>query len=141
MEEIKDFWQTHSMRYLEMAFRSDRRERIENPDGYGRNTGACGDTVEMFLTVRADIVRAVSFEVEGCLNTLACANAVAEHVEGKRADEAWQITADEIIRYLETLPPDAEHCAELAVGALYLALRNHLEFKNCPWKINYRRRG
>ena len=46
------FWQEHSLHYLEMAFRSDRREVIEHPDGYGKRTGDCGDTVEMFLSIR-----------------------------------------------------------------------------------------
>jgi nitrogen fixation NifU-like protein len=36
-----------------MAFRHDRREAIEHPDGYGKRTGDCGDTVEMFLTILA----------------------------------------------------------------------------------------
>ena len=47
-----DFWQNHSLHYLEMAFRSDKRETIDHPDGYGKRTGQCGDTVEIFLTVR-----------------------------------------------------------------------------------------
>ena len=54
MEQKKfDFWQEHSDHYLEMAFRHDRREAIEHPDGYGKWTGDCGDTVEMFLTILA----------------------------------------------------------------------------------------
>ncbi len=44
-----DFWQDHSLHYLEMAFRTDKREIINNPDGYGKRTGSCGDTVEIFL--------------------------------------------------------------------------------------------
>jgi nitrogen fixation NifU-like protein len=44
-----DFWQDNSLHFLEMAFRYDRRERIQYPDGYGKRTGECGDTVEMFL--------------------------------------------------------------------------------------------
>jgi nitrogen fixation NifU-like protein len=46
-----DFWQGYSLHYLEMAFRNDRREKIESPDGYGKRIGECGDTVEMFLSV------------------------------------------------------------------------------------------
>lgn len=48
MEQKKfDFWQDHSRHYFEMAFGRDRREIIEHPDGYGKRTGDCGDTVEM----------------------------------------------------------------------------------------------
>ena len=46
-----DFWQGYSLHYLEMVYRSDRREKIEYPDGHGKRIGECGDTVEMFLSV------------------------------------------------------------------------------------------
>ncbi len=41
---------------------------------------------------------------------------------GKTIEAAWEITPEEVIRFLETLPEDHFHCAELAVGAFYLAL-------------------
>jgi len=31
-----DFWQDHSMHYLEMAYRRDKRGRLEKPDGYAK---------------------------------------------------------------------------------------------------------
>ena len=133
-----DFWQDHSAHYLEMAFRTDRREVIKNPDGYGKKTGDCGDTVEMYLTVSKDRIQSVSFETNGCLSTSACANTVAELAEGKQVEEAWLITPDDVVDYLETLPPQNTHCAELAVGAFYLALRNYQELKRDSWKKLYR---
>jgi nitrogen fixation NifU-like protein len=117
-----DFWQDHSLRYLEMAFRADRCEVLCDPDGLGERTGDCGDTVRLFITMREDRIHRISVEVKGCLNTLACANAVAELAEGCRLDEAWRITPRVVRDFLETLPAGHEHCAELAVGALYLAL-------------------
>ncbi len=121
-EKSFDFWQDHSLRYLEMAFRSDRRETVDNPDGYGSRTGDCGDTVTMFLTTGQGRIRSISFDTNGCLNTNACANAVCELAEGKTLDEAWALTPEDVIEDLQTLPPEHTHCAELAVGALYLAL-------------------
>jgi nitrogen fixation NifU-like protein len=41
---------------------------------------------------------------------------------GKTIDQAWEITPEQVVEYLQTLPPDHEHCAQLAVGGLYLAL-------------------
>ena len=138
MEQKKfDFWQDHSLHYLEMAFRTDRREVIKQPDGYGKRTGDCGDTVEMYLTIRSDRIQAVSYETDGCLSTNACANTVAELIEGKDVGSAWELTPEDVIKYLETLPPENTHCAELAVGAFYLALRNYQEFKRDSWKKLY----
>jgi len=130
-----DLLQDHSLRYLEMAFRTDRREIIERPDGYGKRTGECGDTVEMFLTVRGDRIDSVSFDTDGCMSTNACANTVAELAEGKSLEAAWDISTEDVIKYLETLPAENIHCAELAVGAFYLALANYKDIKRNPYKI------
>jgi len=127
-QEEFDLWQEHSLRYLEMAFRTDRREILENPDGYGKRKGECGDTVEMFLTVQSGRLISVSFDTDGCMSTNACANTVAELAEGKSLDEAWDIKTGDIIKYLETLPTENLHCAELAIGAFYLALADCKEF-------------
>ncbi len=107
--------------------RSDRRERIDQPDGYGKRTGDCGDTVEMFLTIGDDRIHSISFEVNGCTNTSACANTLAELAEGRNVKEAWAITPDDVVAWLQTLPAESFHCAELAAGAFYLALINWQE--------------
>ncbi len=121
-EKEFNFWQDHSLRFLEMALNWDRREIVENPDALGQTTGQCGDTVTMYLTLQGNRITWVSFDTDGCMNTNACGNTVARLVEGKTVDEAWDITPQDVIAYLETLAPENHHCAELAVGALYLAL-------------------
>jgi nitrogen fixation NifU-like protein len=132
-----NFWQDHSLHYLEMAYRTDRREKVENPDGYGKRTGQCGDTVEMYVIIRSGRIQSVSFQTNGCMNTNACANTVAEMVEGRKVEDAWEITPEDVIAFLETLPPQNNHCAELAVGALFLALSNYQEHQRQPWKKLY----
>ena len=140
MNEKKfDFWQAHSLHYLEMAFRSDRRGTIAHPDGYGKRTGVCADTVEIYLSIHNGRIQSVTYETNGCLNTNACANTVAELIEGKDVEAAWELTPEDVIEYLETLPSENTHCAELAVGALYLALRNFQENQREPWKKVYSR--
>jgi len=93
-EKNFNFFQDHSLHYLEMALRSDRQAMIEDPDGYGKRTGECGDTVEFFLQVREDTIRSLSFLANGCINTTACCNTVAQLVEGKTVEEAWGITPE-----------------------------------------------
>ena len=135
-----DFWQDHSLNFLEMAFRHDRRERLHNPDGYGKRTGECGDTVEMFLCMKNGRIQTVSFDTDGCINTNACANAVSHLSEGKTVNAAWEITPEAVIEFLETLAQENYHCAELAVGALYLALTNYQEHQRNPWKRLYQKK-
>lgn len=66
-----------SSNYIEMVTRMDKRRTIKDPDGYGKRTGECGDTVEMFLIIRKNRIHSVSFITDGCINTHACANCVA----------------------------------------------------------------
>ena len=132
-----NFLQDHSMHYLEMALSADRREKIQNPDGYGKNVRGCGDTVEFFLTLQNNIIRSVSFMVDGCINTNACANTVAHFAEGKTLEQAWEITPDMVVDYLQTLPEESKHCAELSVGAFYKALADCRENMRHPWKKLY----
>ena len=138
-DENFDFWQDHSIKYLEMALKSDRMEPLENPDGEGRHTGECGDTVAMFLKLLGTTIEQVAFQVQGCMNTVASANAVAELIEGKPIEDAWELTPEQVIDFLETLPKAHHHCAELAVGALYRALADARDKQREPWKKMYRR--
>ena len=138
-KESFNFWRDHSLEYLEMAFRHEKRERIENADGYGKRNGECGDSVEMFLMINDGKIQSVSFDTDGCINTTACCNTVARLAEGKKVEEAWEITPHDVIEYLRTLQPENYHCAELAVGALYLALTNYQEHQRNPWKRLYQK--
>ncbi len=140
-KEAFDFFRDHSRTFLEMAFRADRFEPLEDPDAEGRNRGACGDTVTIGLATEGERIRRVALRVEGCLHTVASANAAAELVEGKTVAEAWRLTPEEVIAFLQTLPPDHRHCAELAVGALYRALADLQARRREPWKRPYRKRG
>lgn len=132
-----DFWQNHSDKFLEMVFSTDKREVLRFPDGYAKCSRECGDTMEIFLSVRGGSIVSASFQTDGCLYSHACANAAVHLVEGRSLEEACEITAEEISDFLETLPKADEHCAELAARTLHLALRNARETVRNPWKKFY----
>ncbi len=121
-EHHNDFFNRHSVNYIEMALSTDRMERITDPDGYGKRTGDCKDTAEFFLICPRNKLELISFQVQGCMNTIACCNTVAVLAEGRTIDEAWTISPEQVNDFLQTLPEDHFHCAQLAVGAFYLAL-------------------
>lgn len=137
IREPLDFWQDHSIKYLEMAFKTNRMEPLEAPDGIGRHTGDCGDTVELSLKLRDTTIVQIAFQVQGCINTVASANAVAELIEGRPIGDAWELTPEKVIEFLETLPRGHHHCAELAVGALYRALADARSNQREPWRKMY----
>lgn len=134
-----DGWQTHSLTFLEMAFRTDRHGPTANPSGMGRNLGACKDSITFFVIVRDHSIEKITYELNGCLNTNACANTVAALAEGRHVESAWHITAEMVADYLQTLPADHFHCAELAVGAFYKALSDYQQNGRKDWQAAYRR--
>jgi len=130
MDKNFDFWQDHSETYLIMANLWDKRKAVAQPAGYGEKTGDCGDTVAVYLSVNNGIISEVNYELQGCINTNACCNALARLAEGMPVEQSWEITPGDIIDLLETLPADHFHCAELTVGTFYLALADCAERKN-----------
>ncbi len=138
MEAEYNFLQEHSDRFLKAALRSDRHEVVYQADGYGEHSIDCGDTLKIYLMISQASIQSISYTTNGCLNTNACANAVADLAHGRSLTDAWRITAKDIIDYLETLPPKHFHCADLAVGALRNALADARDFRRSPWKKNYR---
>ena len=138
-EKALEFWRHHSINFIEMALKEDKRERLVQADGYGKCSRQCGDTLEIFLTARNGLVNGASFHTEGCIFTVACANTVVRMVEGKPARDAWTITPNQVMDFLETLPQKEYHCAELAVQTLRLALTDLNQTLRQPWVKFYRK--
>ncbi|WP_245619854.1 iron-sulfur cluster assembly scaffold protein [Desulfobacter vibrioformis] len=127
----QDFWNVHSLTLIEMAYEAGSRERLENPDGYGTRTGVCGDSVEFFIMVdHNNCLSNISFDFNGCIYTAACCNTVVCLAQGHSIDNVWNITADMVADYLQTLPEDHYHCAELCVGGFYQALVDYQSKKS-----------
>ncbi len=115
----------HSKEFLEMASDGSYYQRMRHANGYGKNIADCGDTVEVFLTVKNGKIEDASFHIDGCVNTFVSANTVIQKVWGKQVRSAWEVTPESVFNYLKTMPQREFHCAELAVGALYLALTDY----------------
>lgn len=130
----------HSERFIEMASRTNRLGVLQKPDGYGKRVGDCGDTIELYLSVRGDRIAMITFQIQGCLNTNACANTLAYLVEGRSVADSWQVTPENVMNFLQSLPPDHAHCAELVVGAFYLALNDYHRSLRHAWQKAYPKR-
>ena len=128
----------HSAHFQEMVARVERCGILEKPDGYGKRVGDCGDTIEMYLSIRGGQLQMITFRVEGCANTVACGNTVSFLMEGRTLADGWQLTPENVIAYLETLENDHHHCAELAVGAFYNALADYNRRQQEAWKTPYK---
>lgn len=128
-ESNRNFWDHHSINYLNMAFGESDCETISTPDGYAKGFNDCGDRLEFFLMGTAEVLEYVSYRVDGCINMEVCANAVSHLTKGKSIDTSLKLTPKQVIDFLETLPTHEYHCAEIAAATFHAAVKNMLSEK------------
>jgi nitrogen fixation NifU-like protein len=112
---------------------------IPAPNGFGRVTGPCGDTMEIYLKVSDGRVMNASFWTDGCGPSIASGSMVTELAKLMNISEAQRISQHDVLAALGGLPEESEHCALLAADTLKEAIKDYLAFKNEPWKRAYHR--
>ena len=111
---------------------------MENPDGHGRVTGPCKDTIEIFLHVSSNIVTEASFTTDGCITSVASGSMAVELAAGKSVSNVREISQNDILNGLGGLPEESRHCALLASDTLRAAVDDYVRFIAEPWKRLYR---
>ncbi|MCF8062031.1 MAG: iron-sulfur cluster assembly scaffold protein [Deltaproteobacteria bacterium] len=99
---------------------------LEDPDGYGRLTGSCGDTMEIFLRVQGERVAEATYRTDGCGSSAVCGSFAAELARGKTPEEVTDISGETILAVLGGLPEEDRHCAFLAAATLQDALESYM---------------
>lgn len=138
-EMLEDARKIYSEKVIDHWLNPRNVGRIEEPQGAGRATGICGDTMEMTLRIRNDLILDINFLTEGCGTTAAVGSMTTELVKGKTVQEALKISPEDIIAAVEGLPPEHRHCADLASTTLKKALKDYFANKQEPWKRVYKR--
>lgn len=114
--------------------------KMENPDGYAKVKGPCGDTMEMYIKMKDEKISECTFQTDGCGTTIVCGSAASELVQNKSFTQALGlISAEAILKQLGGLPESDVHCAQLAAETLRRALADYLYQKKAPWKKHYRK--
>ena len=108
------------------------------PDGFGRASIPCGDSMQICLRVSQDLILEARFMTDGCGPVIACGSMATDLVRGKTISEAMALTDHDIMIGLDGLPDSETHCATLAINALKRALMDYLAFRREPWKRAYR---
>jgi len=115
---IEDAKKIYSEKVIERWLQPRNMGKIEEPHGFGRVTGPCGDTMEIFLRIRNDRLIEATFLTDGCVTTLASGSMATELAMGKTVHEAFRINQQMILDNLGGLPEESEHCALLASNTL-----------------------
>ena len=101
--------------------------KIDDPDSYVRVTGVCGDTIEMYLSVKGGKIIDIKFLTNGCGATIACSSYTTRISKGKSIASAFKIKPKDINNYFEGLPDEHKHCAKLAVITLRAVLKEYVK--------------
>jgi nitrogen fixation NifU-like protein len=117
--------------YGEVGFQRWRnplyRGAMKNADGYGRLTGTCGDTMQIFLKIEKDKVKAASFLTDGCGSSAVCGSLAAELSLGRTPDELMDFTGEKILDVLGVFPEEDKHCAFLAAETVQAAIGDYMK--------------
>jgi len=95
-------------------------------NGFSQVTGPCGDTVELWIQVKNDVIREASFLTDGCMTTIAAASMVTELARGRSLYQGQRINQEDLLTALGGLPDGHRHCALLAVNTLKEAINNYI---------------
>ncbi len=128
MEEHKEFILKMQGKYSEIAIDHAKNPRnvgnITGCDGFGQNTGECGDTLGIWLSVKDNRITRATFWTDGCGASIACGSIVTELATDRTVEEAKSIDPDTILNALGGLPEDHVHCAVLAADTLHDAIES-----------------
>lgn len=117
-------------------FEDKVHEALANPQNQGEMKEAdavgtvgspeCGDMLRMWLKFKEKdgqkVIDRASFQAFGCQTAIAVASMATEMLKGKTAEEAKDLSANELSGDLGALPPMKIHCGQLVEGALRNAL-------------------
>jgi len=130
--------EVYSEAVVEHSLNPRNMGEIEGADGFARVTGPCGDTMQLWLKLKGEIVQEASFFTDGCGTSIASGSMVTELARGKKLSQAQRISQKDVLNALGGLPEESEHCALLAADTLKAAIRDYLAMKKEPWKKAYR---
>ena len=86
----------------------------------------CGDMMRMWIKFTEKdgkkVIDRASFQAYGCQTAIAVASVAIKLLQGKTAEEARHLSAQDLAGDLGTLPPMKIHCGQLVEGALRNAL-------------------
>lgn len=106
-------------------------KEMKNPDSVGEEGNMkCGDVMKIFLKVKDNKIKDISFQTYGCVSAIASTDMVCEIAKGKTLEEAEKLEFKQVVESLEGLPKIKYHCSVMGILALRNAIRKYRQEKN-----------
>jgi nitrogen fixation NifU-like protein len=122
---MEDARKTYSEKVIERWLNPRNLGKIRSPDGFAKIKGPCGDTMQISFKVKEGRLSKIKFMTDGCASSIAAGCMATELAQGKKIEEAAEISQQMILESLDGLPEESVHCALLASNTLKEAIRNY----------------
>jgi nitrogen fixation NifU-like protein len=124
---MEDARKVYSEEVIERWLNPRNSGKIRNPDGFAKIKGPCGDTMQISFKVKDGRLSKIKFRTDGCASSIAAGSMATELAQGKKPEEAAEISQQMILDALDGLPDESVHCALLASNTLKEAVRNYFD--------------
>jgi nitrogen fixation NifU-like protein len=126
---MEDARKVYSEKVIQRWLNPRNLGKIRDPDGFAKIKGPCGDTMQISFKVKEGRLSKIKFKTDGCASSIAAGNMVTELAQGKKIEEAAEISQQMILDALDGLPEESVHCALLASNTLKEAIKNYFDSK------------
>lgn len=126
---IEEMRHVYSEKTIELFLNPKNMGKIKEFNGYGKVKGPCGDTMEIFLNIKNNLIVDAGFTTDGCGSSGVCGGMITEIAKGKDIEDANRINAKMVLDELGGLPEADQHCARLAADTLHEAVTSYLKIE------------
>ncbi len=89
----------------------------------------CGDLMTVYVKIKEGVVEDISFKTLGCVAAIATSDMICEMARGKKIEDTLNITFQDLVDELGSLPSIKVHCADLAQKGLKKAIDDYQKEK------------
>jgi len=119
-----------SPRAIEYYLKQVNVGKLKDPSTSFVFTGACGDTVELYLKIESGVIKDAKFLSTGCSASFISGSALTKLLKGKTLEQAKEIEGEDILDHLGgSFPTQKVHCVRLVKKTLEEALKRYQEIQ------------
>ncbi len=137
---MEDARKIYSEKVIERWLNPRNLGKIRSPDGFAKIKGPCGDTMQISFKVKDGRLSKIKFTTDGCASSIAAGSMATELAQGRKIEEAAEISQQMILEALDNLPEESVHCALLASNTLKAVIKDYCNSKKDNLK-GYRKRS
>jgi len=126
---MEDARKIYSGKVIERWLNPRNSGKVRDADGFAKIKGPCGDTMQISFKVKDGRLSKIKFMTDGCASSIASGSMATELAQGKKLEEAAEISQQMILEALKGLPEESVHCALLASNTLKEAIKNYFDSK------------